>query len=202
VETEEADMTEVKVLDIIKAEEGDAYCVCLNDQRGRVLTIFIGPSEAVGMAVAKARKDTPRPLTYKTVANLVEALGAGIERIIIEAIKDSVFYANIYLRAKEGSAVVDARPSDAIALALSSGTPIFVADDVMDKFARTFPKDTPEPTKKLRGTDEIVAELEGKFAHAMKISPAEDESKKKAFEAAFNYHIGKLLERVGNDKSK
>jgi hypothetical protein len=70
----------------------------------------------------------------------------------------------------------------------------------MENVAKTFPKEMPEPARKLKGIEEIVAELEVQLAHAKKIPPAEDESERKDLEAAFNYHIVKLLQRAGNGK--
>jgi bifunctional DNase/RNase len=83
----------------------------------------------------------PRPLTSHLTANLLAAVGATVERAVVSELKDDTFYARIGLRAPQQAVEVDARPSDAIALALYAGAPIYVDEAVMAKAGRELPEE-------------------------------------------------------------
>lgn len=98
-----------------------------------VLPICMGISETSAIAAALEEKRAKRPLTHQTAIKLVSALGGSISRVIIDKVENDVFYATIYLRCPNGMFTrVDARPSDAIALAIIADAPLFVEDKVLE----------------------------------------------------------------------
>jgi len=99
--------------------------------RSRLLPIWIGPMEATAIMVAIEGAATPRPLTHDLLRTVLETLGATVERVEVTRIDDGTFYAEITVRAGGSIQRLDARPSDAIALACRTSSPIFVADDVL-----------------------------------------------------------------------
>lgn len=99
---------------------------------GRLLPIWIGHPEATAILLALEGVDTPRPMTHDLVLSLLGSLETLIERVEITRVDEGTFYAAIILRGEELVRVVDARPSDSIALAIRAGAPIYVADEVLD----------------------------------------------------------------------
>jgi len=98
-----------------------------------VLPIWIGHPEASGIMMVLNGVDFVRPLTYDLMKNILESLNVEVEKVEISDLKDGTYYATIYLKTPEGEIKhIDARPSDAINIALRSGAPIFVADHVMN----------------------------------------------------------------------
>jgi uncharacterized protein len=79
----------------------------------------------------------PRPMTSDLLAKVLEAAGASVERVAVNSLREETFYATIVLTTGSGTKEVDARPSDALNLALRVDAPIYVADDVMEKSAFT-----------------------------------------------------------------
>jgi bifunctional DNase/RNase len=98
---------------------------------GLVLPIWIGQLEATSILVAVENADVPRPLAHDLMRLMLEALDASTSRVEVTRIDDGTFYAAITLSTPLGDRVVDARPSDAIALASRTGAPMWVADEVM-----------------------------------------------------------------------
>jgi hypothetical protein len=108
--------------------------VILRDAEGkRVLPIWVGPSEANAIALQIENVATPRPMTHDLLRDLTGALGVSVKRVIITALKGSTFYAYLELQQGAESVFVDARPSDAVALAARTRAPIFVHPSVLDQ---------------------------------------------------------------------
>jgi uncharacterized protein len=99
----------------------------------RVLPIWIGAQEATSIAIAMAGEHAPRPLTHDLMITVLETLHATVERVEVTRIDDGTFYGEITVGAAEGTSVLDARPSDSIALAVRADAPIWVADEVLDE---------------------------------------------------------------------
>lgn len=108
--------------------------IILRDKEGqRVLPIWVGVFEANAIALQIENVTTPRPMTHDLLKNVIEDLKATVQKIVVSELKENTFYALIYLSVPgEGIVAVDARPSDAIALALRTRAPIFVEEDVID----------------------------------------------------------------------
>lgn len=94
------------------------------------IPILIGPSEAYAISQGLEGQKLPRPMTHDLLHNVVEAMGAKVKRIVIHDLKDETYYARIQLETPQGQKNVDARPSDAIALALRSEAPIYISDEI------------------------------------------------------------------------
>ena len=107
--------------------------IILRDKDGqRVLPIWVGVFEANAIALQIENVTTPRPMTHDLLRNVIHDLKAGIQKIVVSDLKDNTFYALIYLTVNGEPLAIDARPSDAIALALRARAPIFVEDSVID----------------------------------------------------------------------
>jgi len=107
--------------------------IILRDQDGqRLLPIWVGVFEANAIALQIENVQTPRPMTHDLLKSMIDHLNAQVERIVVCALKENTFYATIHLRVARGASIaVDARPSDAIALALRTSSPIFVEEEVI-----------------------------------------------------------------------
>ena len=107
--------------------------IILRDKEGqRVLPIWVGVFEANAIALQMENVTTPRPMTHDLLKNVISDLKADIQKIVVSDLKENTFYALIYLLVNGEPVAVDARPSDAIALALRARAPIFVEDSVID----------------------------------------------------------------------
>jgi bifunctional DNase/RNase len=106
--------------------------IILRDEEGqRILPIWVGVFEANAIALQIENVQTPRPMTHDLLKNIIDDLSAQVERIVVTELKENTFYALIHLRRNGHSIEVDARPSDAIALALRTRSPIFVEEAVI-----------------------------------------------------------------------
>jgi bifunctional DNase/RNase len=111
--------------------------VMLKDMQGdRVLPIWVGIFEANAIALQIENIATPRPMTHDLLRNVIKDLDGTVERVVVCDLRDNTFYAVIYLTVRGESVAIDARPSDAIALALRTRSPILVEETVIDN-ART-----------------------------------------------------------------
>lgn len=129
--------TEVAVSEIRRSQGEDTWQrkhVMILQERGgeRALPIWIGPAEAAAMALAMESAESPRPFTAKLAASLVEAAGSRIEEVRITRLLEGVFYATVIVRGPDGPQGVDARPSDAVNLALAAGAVIRVDDELFN----------------------------------------------------------------------
>ena len=107
---------------------GGAYALILKEVSGpRRLPIIIGAFEAQSIALEMEGIKPPRPLTHDLLKSVIDALGGGLNDVLISELREGTFYAKLTIDSQE----VDSRPSDAIALAVRYGVPIFVSDDVM-----------------------------------------------------------------------
>ena len=107
--------------------------VILRDQEGnRVLPIWVGIFEANAIALQIENISTPRPMTHDLLRNVISDLHASVQKIVVCDLQENTFYALIYLTVGGEQMAIDARPSDAIALALRARAPIFVEETVID----------------------------------------------------------------------
>jgi uncharacterized protein len=107
--------------------------IILRDADGqRVLPIWVGIFEANAIALQMENITTPRPMTHDLLRNVIEDLAGHITKIVVSDLRDNTFYALIYVDTASDTVAIDARPSDAIALALRAQAPIFVEEAVID----------------------------------------------------------------------
>ena len=125
-------LVEVKRISYYPPSKG--YAVLLQEkERARSLPIVVGSSEAQAIALYLEGIDMPRPLTHDILVNLLENFEAEIGRVTIAHINKGTFYAEIEIsHSVLGEIIIDSRPSDAIAIALRTLTPIYVSDEIMD----------------------------------------------------------------------
>jgi len=96
-----------------------------------VMPIWVGIFEANAILIEIEKVSAPRPMTHDLTRDLMHHLNAQLERVVINDLKDDTFFASLWIRQGSESVMVDARPSDAIALALRSDCPIYVSEQVM-----------------------------------------------------------------------
>ena len=125
---------QVELSRIIINETSDQQIIVLKELEGeRSFPIVIGIVEIFAIDRRLKGIQAPRPMTHELVDNILDELGAEIEKIVINDLRHHTFYANIFLRTDKGDTLtVDSRPSDAIALGVATDTPIFVADHVFE----------------------------------------------------------------------
>jgi len=129
--------------------EGNRPVVLLKEDSGdRVLPIVIGPAEAMAISMELRGEKPPRPLTHDLMCNILEMLGVTVKHIVVTELVQDTYHAQIVLSADHanGQREVDARPSDAIALALRTDSPIFATNELLDRVRQqrdTFIVDSP-----------------------------------------------------------
>jgi bifunctional DNase/RNase len=107
--------------------------IILRDPDGdKVLPIWVGVFEANAIALQIENIQTPRPMTHDLLRNVIQDLQATVEKVVVYDLKENTFYAMIHLQTPAGAVTIDARPSDAIALALRTRAPIMVEEKVID----------------------------------------------------------------------
>ena len=111
--------------------------VILKDKQGeRVLPIWVGVPEANAIALQIENVSTPRPMTHDLLRNIITDLEGRVDRVVVSDLRDNTYFAIIHLTVRGERVAVDARPSDAIALALRTRSPILVEESVIEN-ART-----------------------------------------------------------------
>jgi len=122
---------------ILIRETNDTHVVELREVDGeRIFPIVIGLSEAAAIERRLMGQAPPRPQTHELLASVVEALGASIERVVINDLKNQTFFARLILRQGDRRVDIDSRPSDAIALGVATDVPIFVEEHVLEEVCR------------------------------------------------------------------
>jgi len=125
-------MIEMKVAAIALDAISRSPIILLKDAtERRALPIYIGQDQARSIIGALEQQIPPRPLTHDLVINIISAWNLRLDRIIIHALEDNTFYALLCLKGGELEQQIDCRPSDAIALALRAGCPIWVMEEVI-----------------------------------------------------------------------
>ncbi len=133
-----------------------------DDASNRWLPIVVGNTEAQAIALQLEQITPPRPLTHDLIKNLLDSLEAKISRVIVNELRENTYYALISLKLNGPKTDLDARPSDAIAVALRMQAPIFVSEDVMNK-ASVNEKDTESegiPTPDLDELEQLESDMQ------------------------------------------
>ncbi|MEY2626411.1 MAG: hypothetical protein RJB08_170 [Actinomycetota bacterium] len=139
-------MNEIEVVGVRLELPANAPVLVLREVEGRrrLMTIHIGGPEASAIHSALEGIEPPRPLTHDLVGELLMAAGGRIRSVTVSELRDQTYYADIVVETPAGEKTVSGRPSDAIALALRAGQPIYVADAVIDEVGREMPADDEE----------------------------------------------------------
>jgi len=125
----------------------------------RLLPILIGGAEASAIHYALEGVQPPRPLTHDLFVTVLQTLGAQLDHVLVTEVRDHTYYAELHLTTPEGPKVVSSRPSDAIALAVRCGAPLFAADDLLDEVGQL---PAPEPEDE---AEEIIDEFKDFIEH-------------------------------------
>ncbi|MDO8684476.1 MAG: bifunctional nuclease family protein [Armatimonadota bacterium] len=129
---------EVKVMGVYEQQEQGGRStafVLLRDTRGRSVLIQIGRFEALAISVALEGKSADRPMTHDLMNNMVNRLGGKVDRILVDDLFNSTYYAKIDISVNGKTVQIDSRPSDAIALGIRAKAPIFMAESVLREAA-------------------------------------------------------------------
>ena len=126
-------MIEMELNKIVIDEKRHDQLIVLKEKDGsRILPIVIGLAEASAIKLKISGFNPPRPLTHDLLHSTINNLEAIIDKIIIDKLEENTFHAKIVLKTQEGSTkIIDARPSDSIALAVRAHAPIFVEDEII-----------------------------------------------------------------------
>lgn len=127
-------MIEMELNKIVIDEKRHDQLIVLKEKKGqKILPIVIGLNEASAIKLKLSGFQPPRPLTHDLLHSTIENLEANLEKVVIDKLQDNTFHAKLILRQDGRTKIVDARPSDSIALAVRAKAPIFVEDAVLDK---------------------------------------------------------------------
>ena len=131
-------LVECRLAKVVMSESHDRQVIVLQ-QKGaeRQFPIIIGFFEVYAIHRFVHNEPLARPLTHELIGNILNGLDVSIEKVIVNELKDMTFYARLILRQDGRTFDIDSRPSDAIALAVQAGAPIFVDEDVIQKASAT-----------------------------------------------------------------
>lgn len=128
-------MVEMELSKIIIDEKRHDQLIVLREKNGnRILPIVIGLNEASAIKLKISGFTPPRPLTHDLLHSTIKNLEANLDKVIIDKLEENTFYAKLVIKTESGKTkIIDARPSDSIALAIRAHAPIFVEDEVVNK---------------------------------------------------------------------
>ncbi len=127
-------MLPLKVKDIVYDLSLNPVVLLVDEKEEQVLPIWIGPLEAQVIALFLSKVEVTRPLTHDIICSICQSFEAGVDKIVISDMREGTYYAELYLKKDEHEQIIiDLRPSDAIALALRSTSPIYLGDRVYDQ---------------------------------------------------------------------
>lgn len=127
------ELIEVGVDRIVLSSDRKPLVVLTDQQQGRLLTIPIGMAEATAIHFELESQKFPRPLTHDLIASVMRGLEVALDRVVVTEIREGTFYAEMSLRVDGQTRSIDARPSDAIAVAIRMGASVYVSSAVMDE---------------------------------------------------------------------
>ena len=137
-------MTEMEVIAVQLEPNSNHPLVWLKDKDQKVfLPIAIGNFEAVAISLVLHDEPPPRPIAYDLLCAIMDGFDVRVEQVLVSALKDETFFAEITLVRDGESIVIDSRPSDALALALRVDAPVFVADQVIEEAGLSVKQDAP-----------------------------------------------------------
>ena len=129
-------VVQMKLVSIAKLGDGEDHLMILKEVHGeRVLAISIGTSEAAAIAVAMEKIRTPRPMSHDLMATIIRRLQAELMSVVIHDLRDNMFIGQLDLKTAQGIQEIDCRSSDAVALAIRLGAPIYASESVLEAAA-------------------------------------------------------------------
>ncbi len=156
---------EFKIKGLMMDPMTNSPIVILQDvEKDSLLPIWVGIVEANAIALQIERIDTPRPLTHDLIKNILMLLNAEVEKIVVTELKENTFYALIHIRINGERVTIDCRPSDAMALALRTDSPIYVTEEVINNSRSiTLDKEKLDPEDARKWLDNLNPEDLGKY---------------------------------------
>jgi hypothetical protein len=135
-------MVEMKIFGLALDEQSQVPLLILKDLEDKqVLPIWIGAMEAMAISISLNKVSISRPLTHDLMLQMLQTLGASIDRVEIVDLREGTYYAEMHLGHKDQTFLVDSRPSDAIALAVRANAPLFAAKSLLDRVGRQLDHD-------------------------------------------------------------
>jgi len=128
---DDSQLVPVKVSGLVRDQRGNPVVLLAVENNEKVLPIWIGHAEGIAIELHIKGEKFERPLTHDLLRTTLESLGASVVRVAVTDLRENTFFAKIYLERESEVYVIDARPSDSIALALKTGAPIFVSREVL-----------------------------------------------------------------------
>lgn len=156
-------MVKMRILDVVKhAAIADTHYVVLllTEDQTKMLPIYIGRHEAEAIALGAKKRELPRPMTMDLMVRLLGAAGVVVSEVQVESLRDTTFYAVIKLKVGDTEKGVDSRPSDAIALALRSDSPIYASEEVLNRAGVAIKEEDLKKKKALKGIDDLVVTID------------------------------------------
>ena len=162
------DLVSMSIKGLMLDPVSNSPIVVLKDEEEKFfLPIWVGIFEANAIALQLENITTPRPMTHDLLRNMINELDAEVTRVVINDLRDSTFFAQIRIVINDGrggkTLEVDARPSDAIALALRTEAPIYVAQSVLDQAQTISPESEDQDEKMKKWFENLDAEDMGKY---------------------------------------
>jgi bifunctional DNase/RNase len=153
-------MVEVRLSAVRVDLQSSTPVVLLEETEGarRSLPIFVGAPEATAIAFALQGVELPRPMTHDLMTQLIDSFDAHLERVVVTKLVESTYFAELQVRTGAKEIVISCRPSDGIALALRTHSPLYVADEIMDLEGLMIEADEDE-VKETANPEEIVGEF-------------------------------------------
>lgn len=128
-------MIKANLDNIAVSGDGSVFLALLKTEAGDIVPIAIDAMQARSIALGKTEHDTDRPMTHDLTLSIIEILNAKLLRVDITELKNDVFYAKLIIENRGIEFEIDARPSDALALAVRVGAPLFIAEEVVENHA-------------------------------------------------------------------
>jgi uncharacterized protein len=128
------ELTKLTVHGVVADPNTETQIVILRDERtAQVLPIWVGAAEGNAIKLAMDDAPTPRPMSHDLIRSMMEHLNMAVSRVVVTDVKNNTYFASVHLTSQGTERTVDARPSDAIALALRTNSPIFVTANVLQQ---------------------------------------------------------------------
>lgn len=191
---------QVSVYDVVvdsKDQEPNYIVLLLDEVAQRVLPIWIGPWEGTSIAVMLHSSEPPRPLTYEFIRRLLDAAGARLEEVRVEAMREDVFYAAAALNIDGQRQEIDARPSDAIALAVKMGSPIYVAEEVLA--ALSIPAPELVVDRRGKGAEGLVTQMFQGLPHFPQRTEEERDNTRSKFQERLRAYLNGAADTLSYD---
>jgi hypothetical protein len=165
---------EARIVSVVSLFPLPQYVVVLEDvDKTRLVPIWIGMNEGNAIALELQGERFPRPLTHDLIVNLLKSLNAAVEKVVVNDLKENSYYATIYLKTNGKNMAIDARPSDALAIAVRIPCPIYIDEKVLKKCPIVEKPITKDEIEKFK--EQLKAMTPEEFFKGLEANPAAEE---------------------------